>query len=94
MTTLEFIAIFLAPVIGLKTLKEKDLRKEIISYLTLVALSNLIVNIFIYLIRGYTYLVFTNSFFVKYTIINIITSLLLVYLKLNVRIKIRFKNEK
>ncbi|MDD4706026.1 MAG: hypothetical protein PHS24_02275 [Bacilli bacterium] len=98
----DMIAIFIAPIFGLLILNEKykyQVNELILNYLNIFLLSNLLTNIILYIFKNYSYLHFSPSFFIKYSISNIIISVFIalfeIILKENVKVKLVInKNEK
>lgn len=98
MTSLELIAIFITPIIGVAIMNERFMYKVkelIISYLEFLVITNLINNIVLFIFKDYLVYMFTISFFVKYTLlsiaITIIYALLRIILKENTKLTMRQK---
>lgn len=79
MISLEVIAIFITPIIGVAMMYERykyDVKELLISYLKFLVMTNLINNVILYIFKDYIVYMFTVSFFVKYTILGIMSSIL------------------
>ncbi|MDD4706487.1 MAG: hypothetical protein PHS24_04695 [Bacilli bacterium] len=97
----EFLAIFLAPIVGLIILNIKYdyiIKNLILNYFNLTIITNLLTCIILYILKEYEYLSFTPSFFVKYSltimVLSILIALFQIILKNNVKVKLILKNEK
>lgn len=97
----EFIAMFIAPVVGLMLLNIKynfKLKDLMLNYFNLIIMTNLLTCIILYVFKKYEFLSFTPSFFIKYSItimvFSILISLFQIILINNVKVKLILKNEK
>lgn len=97
----EFMAIFIAPVFGVLIMNNKykyQISDLVLNYLNILILSNLVTNIIIFLLKYHSELIFSPSFFIKYSIINIIFSIFIALLEKiiinNVKVKLIMANDK
>ena len=95
------LAVFFAPVFGLIILNGRynfKISSLILNYLNIVIIANLITNIIIYIFRNYSYLYFSQSFFIKYSLFNIIFSVFIALLEIiiieNIKVKLITANDK
>ncbi len=102
MKSLEFLAMFIAPVFGTLVMNYKynyKTKELCLNYLGFLALTNLLTNLGLFIFRDYIVYDFTISLFVKYSFINIILSILLSLIIITVKENVKFtlsvkKNEK
>ena len=99
MKYLEFIAILCAPIFSTLFMKDKSNLKDIIlKYLRHLVLSNLISMFIMYLFTGSLEIIFTILFFVKYTSLNIATTIVLslaeLIIKKNIEVDLNVKSKK
>lgn len=100
MNCFELIAIFCTPIFGVSLLikKEKSKKEKLIIYLRYLALANLVTNILIFMIEKSNELNFTSSFFIKYSFMNIVISIVIALIEIaskkNIKMELEVKNEK
>ena len=88
------LATFFAPVSGLIILNERydfKISSLILNYLNIVIIANLITNIILYIFKNYTYLYFSPSFFMKYSLCNLIISILIALFLMIFKNKVKVK---
>lgn len=97
----EFLAIFIAPIFGVLIMNNKykyQIKDFILNYFNIIIVSNLVTNILIFVLKYHTELIFTPSFFIKYSLINIIFSIFIALLEIiiieNIKVKLIMINDK
>lgn len=97
----ELIAIFISPLSGLLLMDAKykyNLKSVIFCYLNMLLLTNLLTTLTVYILKDYDSFNFTISFFVKYTLMNIVVSILIALVQIvileNIKVKLEMFNEK
>ena len=93
MNYFEFIAIFCAPIFGVTILLNKyryNWKELLVAYFRMLISVNLITMLVIYVLKEYTYIVYTTSFFIKYSVLGILISIIasLMEISLNKYIKV------
>lgn len=76
---LSFIALFIVPVFGLQVLpskKQRSFQEMVLDYLSIMVIANLLSHMVMFLVSEASQPTFTVLFFIKYVILNLITSIL------------------
>ena len=101
MEIFKFIAIFLTPIVGLSILMGRyntNIKQNIIDYINILVFSSVVTNAIIYFVTKHMQYMFTPSFFVKYSLLNIVVVVIITIFKIvikeNISIKLEIKSEK